>query len=218
MPSRHSFTAKMSAQISLWVLLPLTVACSRQPQALASTPIALSTPTQSLSFAPGSNHGGITPTHSMTSSVLPRGTRLVVRLQSSPSSAASRPGDVFSAVLAEPVVIRGETLLSNGALVNGRVVSANASDRPYLQLALSSVQFAGQPVALHTSAVFMKAASRAQSPRETTDRRPAVDSGLASQATASVREPSKAIKFSTGRQLIFWLVQSASLPAQVVPN
>ena len=207
MPFKHHVSAIVWIQMAFLGTLPLTIACSRQPAALASTPPESSSSQKSLSFTPGSNPGGITPTHSLPSSALPRGTRLVVRLRSPLSSAAARPGDEFNAVLADPVVVRGETLLPSGAGVTGRVVSANASGEPFLQLTLSSVELGGRSLDLHTSAVFIKVASRA-----------AADFALVSPSPESVGKKNNPVKFSTGRQLTFWLVQNTPLPTPIVPN
>lgn len=217
MPFKHHVSAIVWIQMAFLGTLPLTIACSRQPAALASTPPESSSSQKSLSFTPGSNPGGITPTHSLPSSALPRGTRLVVRLQSSLSSAASRPGDAFNAVLADPVVVRGETLLPSGAGVTGRVVSASASDKPFLQLTLSSVQIGSQTLDLHTSAVFVTVASHADIRGEPNDHA-AADFRLVSPSPESVGKKSNPVKFSTGRQLTFWLVQNTTLPTQIVPN
>jgi hypothetical protein len=60
---------------------------------------------------------------------IPAGTRFRVSLLDAVSSDKSRPGDRFSAVLAEPVVVAGRTVLAKGTKVHGRVVEAKESGR-----------------------------------------------------------------------------------------
>lgn len=60
---------------------------------------------------------------------IPAGTKLRVSLLDAVSSDKSRQGDRFSAVLAEPVVVGGRTVLAKGTKVHGRVVEAKESGR-----------------------------------------------------------------------------------------
>ncbi|MGH9523827.1 MAG: hypothetical protein ACRD3E_14965 [Terriglobales bacterium] len=87
------------------------------------------------------------------------GTLINVRLQQSVSSASSRSGDEFAAVLAEPLVANGQTLAPEGAAVTGRVVAARKSghlhDSGYLRLALASVEINGKAVPVHSSTIFV---------------------------------------------------------------
>lgn len=89
---------------------------------------------------------------------VPAGTPVSVRLQQSVSSASARPGDEFSAVLDEPLVVDGKTVAPRGATVTGRVVAARKSGRMhnsgYLRLALSSIDVSGKAVPVQTSSVF----------------------------------------------------------------
>lgn len=127
----------------------------------------------------------------------------MVRLQSSLSSAAAHPGDLFTAVLDQPIVFGGETLAPRGALVSGRVVLANPTGNAYLELTVSSVEIGGKPIVVHTSAVFLKNALHSRALLETTEK--------SNKEASSIGEPqndSHQVKFSTGRQLVFWLVQS----------
>jgi len=61
--------------------------------------------------------------------VIPRGTVLTVRLQQSLGSKASQPGDRFSATVAEPVVVKGKTIIPAGATASGTVTEAHAGGR-----------------------------------------------------------------------------------------
>jgi hypothetical protein len=60
---------------------------------------------------------------------LPAGTPLRVVLQTGVGSDTSAPGSEFSAVLADPVVIDGRTVLEKGAAVVGRVTDVKKSGR-----------------------------------------------------------------------------------------
>ena len=89
---------------------------------------------------------------------VPAGTAVSVRLQSEISSASNRPGDEFTAVLDEPIVVDGKTVAPRGAAVQGRVVAARSSGRlhnsGYLRLALVSLELNGKSVPVHSSSVF----------------------------------------------------------------
>lgn len=90
---------------------------------------------------------------------IPAGTPLTVRLQSAVSSATAQTGDTFDAVLDEPVVVKGETMIPKGAEVTGRVVEANQGGHlhkpAYLRLALVSVHAHGKSMAVQTSSVSL---------------------------------------------------------------
>jgi len=87
-------------------------------------------------------------------SVIPAGTRLRVALTNAVSSDKSRPGDSFTGVLAEPVVIDGETLLEKGTQVRGRVVDAKGSGRvkgrAVIQLTLTEIMYEGNSLNIST--------------------------------------------------------------------
>ncbi len=89
---------------------------------------------------------------------VPAGTPISVRLQNAVSSASARPGDEFAAVVDEPVVIDGRTVVPRGTSVTGRVVAARSSGRlhnsGYLRLALASIDLNGKAVPVHSSSVF----------------------------------------------------------------
>jgi hypothetical protein len=87
-------------------------------------------------------------------SIIPAGTRLRVALTNAVSSDKSRPGDPFMGVLAEPVVIDGETLLEKGTKVRGRVVDAKGSGRvkgrAVIQLTLTEIVHDGNSLNIST--------------------------------------------------------------------
>src|SRR5579859_6224858 len=67
-----------------------------------------------------------TMAHAVT---LPPGTQVQVRLNDRFDSAVARPGQTFSGVVTEPVVVNGRTVLAPGTQVSGRVIHAISSGR-----------------------------------------------------------------------------------------
>ena len=95
-----------------------------------------------------------------SSRILSAGTLLTVRLESSLSSAKLDMGRTFVAVVDEPVVIGGSTVVSREATVRGRVESAQVSDvrrnAGYVRLTLESIRIEGKDVPLQTSSLFAR--------------------------------------------------------------
>lgn len=96
------------------------------------------------------------------SRILPSGTLLTVQLARSLSVAKVRPGDLFAASVAAPIMINGETLIDQGAAATGRVESAHSETDTapalgYFQLTLDAITIAGRPVALQTASLFARA-------------------------------------------------------------
>ena len=154
---------KKSVLIFVPVLLAvaLAVGCSKTPAADADN---------SGNGGDTSTNVGDTSSGSALSHVLaparlsiPAGTPLTVRLQSGVSSASAQTGDSFDAVLDEPVVVKGETLIPEGADVTGRVVEANKGGRlhkpAYLRITLASVHMHGKSVAVETSCLSLAGSS-----------------------------------------------------------
>jgi hypothetical protein len=85
---------------------------------------------------------------------VPSGTPLRVVLQQGVGTDASAPGSQFAAVLADPIVVDGKTVLEKGSAVSGRVVdvkkSGRVKGRATLSLALTSVLHEGKYVAIET--------------------------------------------------------------------
>jgi hypothetical protein len=121
---------------------------------------------QHLPFEAASDKGGISPTGSLAPEAIPAGTPVTIHLRLSLSSASSRAGDPFEAVLDEPIVVRGHTLAPRGAILVGRVLDARASDRfqepGYLRLGLTAISLNGKLVPIQTSSIFMKRGSHEQ--------------------------------------------------------
>jgi hypothetical protein len=91
---------------------------------------------------------------------LPAGTLLTVRLKNPISAENPVAKGTFEAVLDEPVVSEGNTLVPRGIPVAGRVESAHASkvkrNRGYLRLTLDFIGLAGKDVPIQTSSLFAR--------------------------------------------------------------
>jgi hypothetical protein len=79
---------------------------------------------------------------------VPEGTNLTVVLDQSLSTVENRPGDMFQASVAVPIVIDGKTVIPKDAPVKGHVVDVQASGRlsgiARLVLTLDSVEVDGE--------------------------------------------------------------------------
>jgi len=202
--------------VGLIFVLALATACSRQSGGLSLTlPTGA---THDLPFNRGSEEGGISPTQALASSSLPVGTAIVVRLTSPLSSAESRAGDTFEAVLDEPILFQGQILVQRGAQVRGRVAAAKLSAPPnhagYLRLTLSSIIHDRDTLQVHTSSIFAKGSSRKLSKVSATkDEVTASDDSrlLRANDVSSAPEPGTPddgdAKFSTAQRLIFRLLK-----------
>jgi hypothetical protein len=157
---------------------------------------------QKLPFDRKPNSTGISPSRSVIPSTtkLPEGTPIAVRLQSALSSVTSHAGDTFRASIDEPVAVDGQTLIARGTAASGRVLEAKPSGRSlepgYLRVVLESVNVDGKPVMIETSSIFAKGGSR-------DERSPA--GGAASGAGQ------KDIVFGIDRRLNFRLAQTVDL-------
>src|SRR5437868_1256478 len=94
---------------------------------------------------------------SSRAAALPAGTAISVRLQSEVSSGSAHEGDPFEAVVQQPVVVQGQTIIAKGAPVTGRVVSAEAAGHlhhpAFLQITLASVEIDGKKVPVKTASI-----------------------------------------------------------------
>jgi len=94
---------------------------------------------------------------------VPAGTTVTVRLQTAVSSAKSQSGETFDAVLDEPLVVDGRTVVPRGAEVRGKVTIARHSGRLHhpgeLGLTLVSVAVQGKEMPLKTSPVYARGKS-----------------------------------------------------------
>jgi hypothetical protein len=64
-----------------------------------------------------------------TSSPVPAGTALMVRLDTTLATFSNKPGDPFHGSISQPVVVNGQTLIPAGATVEGRVTKVNEPRR-----------------------------------------------------------------------------------------
>jgi hypothetical protein len=103
---------------------------------------------------------------------LPAGTLLTVRLDKSISADAPEGSGTFAAIVDEPIVIDGVTLIPRGAIAAGRVESARTSamkrDRGYVRLTLATIDIGGQDFRVQTASLFARANARAGSSIEKT--------------------------------------------------
>ena len=182
------------------VALSLLSACDRPPAETASN----SADTQRLPFDRQPRSTGISPSQSLMPSTtkLPEGTPIPIRLQSALSSASSHAGDTFHATVDEPVVIDGQTLIARGTPATGHVLDAKPAggslEPGYLRIVLVSLNLGGRSVMIETSSIFAKGASREE-------RSPAT--GAASGAS----QKDKDIVFGIDRHLNFRLAQTVDL-------
>src|SRR5271165_4382815 len=147
------------------LLITLTMAgCSRRESAPFAGESASAA--QHLPFDAASDTGGISPTASLAPEAIPAGTPVTIHLRLSLSSASSRPGDPFDAVLDDPIVIHGRPLALRGSILRGKILDAHASDRlgepGYLRLGLTAISLNGKFVPIQTSSIFMKRGSHEQ--------------------------------------------------------
>ena len=179
--------------LALGLTLALAAGCSRQPGVTTTDPEKGSA---QLPFDRASDNNGISPTGELASAGIPAGTPITIRLQSAMSSAECHAGDIFEAVLEEPLTVRGQTVAPHGALVSGRIVASTAArqgDPGFLRLTLSSIVINGKPLPLQTSSVFAKG--------RVSDR----------ELSTAYRGEQDA-RFSTERRLTFRVTQSVPLP------
>jgi len=206
--------------VLVWLALVWAVGCSRQLAGPGSGGTADSIPPP---FDRVSDNGGISPTVEFTSVSIEKGTEITIRLRVALSSANSRVGDVFEAVLDEPVIIAGKTIAPRSAPVTGRVVATKASRSPhhpgYLRLTLASIALNGKIIPLQTSSIFAKggayemrtpASADGSEKRENSAEGAAAESGSGSEASRDCSRGNA--RFSTGHGFTFRLSQPLRLP------
>ena len=143
------------------LLLSFALGCAKQP---VPDETAAAGDEQKVPFD-RANGQGISPTKALIPAPqnVPAGTPLTVRLQTGVSSASSQAGETFDAVLDEPIVVNGQTVLPRGSGVTGRVVAAKSSGRlqdpGYLRLTLAAVKLSGKSVPMQTSSIFVRGSS-----------------------------------------------------------
>jgi hypothetical protein len=203
-------------RVILGLLLAAT-GCVRHPamqSADETTPAAQPPP-----FERPADASGISPTAAfLPASIasIPAGTALMVRLQTSLSSASCHAGDFFQAVLDEPIVIQGETIAARGEQITGEVSAVSASiphsSPGYLRLTLTAISLSGKMVTLQTSSVFGKGGPVAKwNPAGTGTM---IGTSMETHNPPPVPSPrSQDVEFSSERPLTFRLAQPVSLSA-----
>lgn len=93
--------------------------------------------------------------------ILPAGTTLTVRTSDTISAKSSEAGQTFQAVVAQPVVLHGHTVIPAGAPVTGRVVQAHQGGKikgeSDLALQLTSVRVRGASYPISTGQYLQQA-------------------------------------------------------------
>ena len=153
--------------IPILLAMMLAVGCSKAPSASADNGDNGADNSASIPGNNGNNgdsgsgSSSVMPSHYLQPAklIVPAGTPLTVRLQSAVSSASAQSGETFDAVVDEPVVVKGETVIPRGANVVGRVVEANKGGRlhkpAYLRITLASVTMHGKNVPVDTSSISL---------------------------------------------------------------
>jgi hypothetical protein len=148
-----------------FLLIAGTVGCSRKPVQASED----SSPQEQLPFDRPADKAGFSPTGLISARGIPAGTPVTIRLRSSVSSQNSKPGDLFEAVLDEPILVNGQMIIAPGAAVSGKVLQVEPAASPresgYLRLTLTSITDRGRSLGLETATVFLKA-SRPQATDE----------------------------------------------------
>jgi hypothetical protein len=174
-----------------------------------------------LPFNHPTDSNGFSPTSAFAFASIPARTELTVRLRLPLSSANSRSGDTFAAVIDEPLIQDGKTILPRGCEVTGRIVATKASDGPldpgYLRLTLASIAVTGKSVQLKTSSIFAKSASHEKLDRVSAAGSSRPGEGVASSPNAE-SDPANIpelgrddVSFSTGHRFTFRLTQPLRL-------
>jgi hypothetical protein len=197
---------RFAASAAVLLIVTFTTACARPPEGNSSS----AGDSQKLPFDRQPRRDGISPTQTWVPSAtkLPEGTTIVVRLQSTLSSASSRPGDTFTATIDEPVEIEGHTALARGVTATGRVLesrnsssstssnSGSSREPGYLRIVLEKLNIGERPILIETSSIFAKGGPREEP-----------NSSGGSQSPGAHED----IIFETGRRLNFRLAQAVDL-------
>jgi len=141
------------------VLLALffSVGCSKPGTPSSSTDTPGASATGSPGAAPGATgSGGAEAKAAPAPLVIPAGKSISVRLGETLSSKDSQAGQEFSATVAQPVVVNGETVIHEGAAARGVVVAAKAMGHfkggALLHVRLESVSINGRQHNVQTTA------------------------------------------------------------------
>jgi hypothetical protein len=204
------------ALAALCLALSLTLGCVRSEPFHPAERAAPASPKQQLPFHPDAGHVSASPAilpdqkttglpfKASRTRALSAGTLLTVQLELSLSAANVHPGDAFTASIAAPLVIDGETVIERGAEVTGRVEAARS--RPgsgYVRLALSAITVEGAAVELQTSSLFARGTVEGAQ--------------VSSSGNPSNRE-SEGVRVRKGRRLTFRLTAPVTLNDSSSPD
>ncbi len=150
--------------VTLAVFLSLFVsACNSKPSQSTSDTSTVTPPDQTASNT-GSNSADSKPRREREAPqpvVIPSGTTLTVRLGDSVGSKISQAGQSFSATLANPVQVGGQTVIPSGATAAGTVVDAKPLGRfaggASLSLKLTSITVNSRQMTVETSTLTQTA-------------------------------------------------------------
>ena len=145
-------------------LLMFVLSCSKKPEQQTTTDQNQNQPagTESEKGAAGGKEG-VSKTGAAERKpeaakplVIPAGTVISVRLNDAVGTKVSQSGQTFSASVAQPVAVGGNTLIPEGADASGTVVTATPAGRfkggSVLELKLDSITINGKPHAVQTTA------------------------------------------------------------------
>jgi len=167
MKSMNQFSRRHGQMLPLIIVLLCSVACSRP----TGVPTSGSADASAAPFHPElsadpdvagpqrvfSQQNGL-PFHD--SQTLPTGTLLTVRLKGAITAGTSITENSFTAIVDEPVVVDGNTMIPRGATVSGRIKAARIPtvkpNRAYVRLALDSIHLGGVDVPVQTASLFTR--------------------------------------------------------------
>src|ERR1022692_3367936 len=111
-------------RIASIVLMLSLCGCGRPPADSSSN-----SDSQNLPFDRQPRSTGNSPSQSLipSSTKLPEGTPIAIRLQNEISSRSAHAGDSFSAIVDEPILVDGQPLFASGTTATGRVLEAKAA-------------------------------------------------------------------------------------------
>ena len=142
--------------------LAMSVQCGRH----ATLPVAASTVAQpnsneQLPFDRQAQGHGFSPSSTVIplGARIPAGTPICIGLQAPIASTTAQSGDVFQAVLLEPIMVNGRTVAEKGSSVTGFVMEARAgrSLTPgFIRIALRAIEIDGKSSAVQSSSNFVK--------------------------------------------------------------
>jgi len=142
------------------VFAGITMGCGQRPQFVAGPSTS-----QDRNLPFHSDTGGkIRPAEIAQSLAdIASGTPILVRLETSLSSAHAMAGDSFQAVLDAPMIWQGQPIAPKGSLLHGKVLEAKPSEPSreagYLRLALTGISINGKIYPLQTASIFVKGAT-----------------------------------------------------------